>query len=136
MNAETTSPSTPQRPRRDKTLAISEPTDTDLAATRANRHARRRAAALKRNFTAATDMEVATGETESAPWDQILREPGSRPAAWDEIIRESACAQLTKLSRSTRWRLERTGRFPRRRQLSPGCIGWLRSEILAWMASR
>src|SRR5215470_12666451 len=58
------------------------------------------------------------------------------PAADDAIVREPECARLTGLSRSTRWRMERAGHFPRRRRISPSCIGWLRSEILAWMASR
>lgn len=29
-------------------------------------------------------------------------------------------------------RLERAGRFPRRRQIGPGQVGWLMSEIEAW----
>lgn len=40
---------------------------------------------------------------------------------------------MTGLSRTACWRLERTGQFPRKRQLSAGAVGWLESEILAWM---
>jgi prophage regulatory protein len=54
----------------------------------------------------------------------------------DAIIREPECAALTGLSRSTRWRLERAGQFPRRVRISPSCIGWRRSEIQAWIAER
>jgi prophage regulatory protein len=54
----------------------------------------------------------------------------------DRIIREPECHQLTGLSRSTRWRLERVGEFPRRRRLSAGCSGWLASELHAWVANR
>jgi len=54
----------------------------------------------------------------------------------DAIIREPECQALTRLSRATRWRLERAGLFPKKRQLSPGCNGWLRSEIDAWIAER
>lgn len=57
-------------------------------------------------------------------------------SARDGLIREPECARLTGLSRSTRWRLERDGRFPLRRRLSPGTSGWLRAEVLAWIASR
>jgi prophage regulatory protein len=57
-------------------------------------------------------------------------------AQHDAIIREPECRQLTRLSRTTRWRLERVGRFPKKRQLSPGCKGWWRSEIQAWIAGR
>jgi prophage regulatory protein len=54
----------------------------------------------------------------------------------EAIIREPECRRLTGLSRSTRWRLERDGLFPKRRQISPGCSGWLASEIRAWLAAR
>jgi len=33
-------------------------------------------------------------------------------------------------------RLERQGLFPRRMQLSPGRVGWLKSEIEAWITAR
>jgi prophage regulatory protein len=43
---------------------------------------------------------------------------------------------MTGLSRSTRWRLERAGRFPRRLRLSANAIGWLEEELLAWLRER
>ena len=54
----------------------------------------------------------------------------------NEYWRERDVRKATKLSRSTRWRLERDGKFPRRRQLSANAVGWLRSEVEAWIASR
>ena len=54
----------------------------------------------------------------------------------DRFIRERECRELSGLSRTTRWRLERTGGFPRRRHLSPNGVGWLLSEIETWQASR
>jgi prophage regulatory protein len=54
----------------------------------------------------------------------------------DSFVRELECERITGLSRSTRWRLERAGRFPKRRRLSSGAIGWLRSELSQWVASR
>ena len=54
----------------------------------------------------------------------------------DRIIREPECRQLTGLSRTTRWVLERRGLFPTRRRLTANSIGWLESELHAWMASR
>lgn len=54
----------------------------------------------------------------------------------DRFIRESECRRLTGLSRSTRWRLERKGRFPKRRRLSENATAWLESEIREWIASR
>ena len=51
----------------------------------------------------------------------------------DRFLREREVRLMTGLSRTTRWRLERVGQFPRRRQISPGAVGWLESEVLAWM---
>ncbi|MEF8767911.1 MAG: AlpA family phage regulatory protein [Candidatus Accumulibacter phosphatis] len=53
-----------------------------------------------------------------------------------EYWRERQVRDATKLSRSTRWRLESQGKFPRRRQLSANAVGWLRSEVEAWVVSR
>lgn len=51
-------------------------------------------------------------------------------------MREKEVLHTTKLSKSTRWRLEKEGKFPRRRQLSPHTVGWLESEINEWLLSR
>ena len=56
--------------------------------------------------------------------------------AEDRVIREAECKRLSGLSRTTRWRLERSGKFPKRRQLSDNAVGWLWSEVLAWRGSR
>lgn len=42
----------------------------------------------------------------------------------------------TGLSRSTVFRLELAGQFPRRRQLSARRIGWLEEEIADWVRAR
>ena len=43
---------------------------------------------------------------------------------------------ISGLSHVTQWRMEKRGEFPKRRQISPGRVGWLESEILAWVESR
>jgi prophage regulatory protein len=43
--------------------------------------------------------------------------------------------RLTSLSRTTIWRLEQQGTFPRRVRLSRNRVGWRAVEILAWMAA-
>jgi prophage regulatory protein len=80
-----------------------------------NQHARRHAPALAAR--AETDASVVARQAE-------------------RIIREPECKERTGLSRATRWRLERTGKFPARVQLSPGCCGWRESEICARIAAR
>ena len=52
------------------------------------------------------------------------------------IIREKECEERTGLSRSTRNRLEREGKFPKRRKLSANAVGWLEEEIEAWLRQR
>ena len=54
----------------------------------------------------------------------------------ERFVRESECRQVTGLSRTTRWRLERQSRFPARIQLSANAVAWRESEILAWMSAR
>ncbi|WP_105495158.1 helix-turn-helix transcriptional regulator, partial [Escherichia coli] len=50
----------------------------------------------------------------------------------DRFIREKECQQLTGLSRSCRYRLEKAGQFPSRRKLGGRSVGWSLSEVLAW----
>ena len=54
----------------------------------------------------------------------------------DRFIRERECQRTTGLSRTTRWRLERDGRFPSRRRISPNAIAWLESEVQDWLRMR
>ncbi len=39
-----------------------------------------------------------------------------------------------KSCKVTLWRLERTGKFPRRVQVSPGRVAWVEAEIRQYMA--
>ncbi|MGO9264678.1 MAG: helix-turn-helix transcriptional regulator [Candidatus Binataceae bacterium] len=54
----------------------------------------------------------------------------------EKILRTDTVVYLTGLSRVTLWRLERLSQFPKRRKLSARAVGWLESEIQAWIASR
>ena len=79
-------------------------------------------------------------ETKQTPIRRVRRatENANGVAAnFDErIIREPECKRRSGLSRSTRWRLERDGKFPRRRRISPGASGWLESEFATWLHAR
>jgi prophage regulatory protein len=48
---------------------------------------------------------------------------------------EQTCA-ATGLCRTSIWRLEQRGDFPRRRQISKNRVGWLVREIKEWAESR
>jgi len=43
---------------------------------------------------------------------------------------------ITGLSRTTLWRLERAGKFPMRLRLSANRIGWRKDEVEGWIATR
>ena len=58
------------------------------------------------------------------------------PTDPDRFLREPEVKQTSGLSRTTRWRLEKKGLFPRRRQISPNGVAWLESEIRAWMREK
>lgn len=54
----------------------------------------------------------------------------------EAILREQQVAQLTGLSRQTRWRMVKHGRFPKPVRLTGRSSGWLRSEVDAWIKAR
>ena len=51
----------------------------------------------------------------------------------DRIIREKECRSMTTLANSTRWNLEKGGKFPPRRKIGPSAVGYRLSEIQAWI---
>jgi len=53
-----------------------------------------------------------------------------------EIIRPRNLPQETGLSKTTIWRLEKEGKFPKRIRLSAGAVGYMRSEVAEWRKSR
>ncbi len=69
------------------------------------------------------------------PMPSAASAAGEKPPL-DRFLREPEVARLTGLSRATRWRMERRGQFPRRRQISANGVAWLESEILTWMRER
>lgn len=50
-------------------------------------------------------------------------------------IRTSQLREITGLSPTTIWRLERDGKFPKRRQIGDGCVGWLYSEVEEYLTN-
>lgn len=56
--------------------------------------------------------------------------PDDRLLGWRRV------KEITGISRSTAWRLQRTGAFPEAVQISPGRIAWWESELAAWKRTR
>ncbi|MCW8930998.1 MAG: AlpA family phage regulatory protein [Gammaproteobacteria bacterium] len=54
----------------------------------------------------------------------------------DRILRSKEVQDMTGLSRTTIWRLERKGDFPARIVLGENSIGWRFLEINEWMLNR
>ena len=52
------------------------------------------------------------------------------------VIRKPELFALIGLSDTTIWRLERAGRFPGRILLGGNSVGWLYSEIEAWLEAK
>lgn len=59
--------------------------------------------------------------------------PQKTPDALERILRIKEVTQLTGVSRTTIWRMERNGKFPARVQLGIGCVGWKRNEVAIWL---
>ncbi len=51
----------------------------------------------------------------------------------EKILRLSEVIELTGLSRSTIDRLEAADSFPQRRRLGAKAVGWVSSEVVAWI---
>lgn len=54
----------------------------------------------------------------------------------DRIIRRPELCRILGVSAATLWRLEERGELPPRRQIGPGSVGWLASEIDEFLTSR
>ena len=80
--------------------------------------------AFRRRKTAAQPEHVRARVTEGRP---VMTE---RMVLWPEVH------ALVGLSRTTIWRMERMGQFPRRVLLSLRAVGWQESELKAWLTRR
>jgi prophage regulatory protein len=92
----------------------------------------------QRTFRAASLPAKATRplrKTDSLETESVegLQDETPTPIA---ILDEPQVRALTSLSRTTRWRMERRGEFPKRVRLSPGRVGWRQADIEVWIGSR
>jgi prophage regulatory protein len=54
----------------------------------------------------------------------------------DQIIRKPELFSKLSLSDSTVWRMEKTGKFPRRIKLGGNSVGWFANEIDEWLSKK
>jgi prophage regulatory protein len=67
-----------------------------------------------------------------SPEDEMSEVGGKddRLLSWEQV------RLMASISRSTAWRMERDGAFPRRVRVSPGRVGWWESELTWWKRTR
>jgi prophage regulatory protein len=53
-----------------------------------------------------------------------------------KLLRFPAVRERTGLSRSTIWRLERQGTFPRHHRISANAVAWIEDDIAKWIQSK
>lgn len=69
----------------------------------------------------------------------MAEEPSIRPEQrihGERFLPWSHVRELAGFSRTTAWRLQQAGEFPKPVRISPGRVGWRQSELDAWQASR
>jgi prophage regulatory protein len=54
----------------------------------------------------------------------------------DRVLDYPELRKIVPLSRTTVWRREREGTFPRAIRISKGRVGWSEQEIFGWMEQR
>lgn len=59
-----------------------------------------------------------------------------REESVSRLLRQDEVCDRTGLSRTTIWRRERDGDFPRRVQLGDNTVAWVESEVEEWIESR
>ncbi len=53
-----------------------------------------------------------------------------------KLLRFPAVRERTGLSRSTIWRLERHGQFPKHRRISANAVAWVEEEVTSWIQAK
>jgi prophage regulatory protein len=53
-----------------------------------------------------------------------------------KLLRFPMVRERTGLSRSTIWRLERQGDFPKHRRISANVVAWVEAEVMSWIHSK
>jgi predicted DNA-binding transcriptional regulator AlpA len=66
----------------------------------------------------------------------VTKSASSSDTSPERIVRAKELQELTGLSRTTLWRMERKGEFPDRVPLSGSSVGWRYSEVMEWMRTR
>ena len=77
-------------------------------------------------------LEYLTRQIVPVPQEKINLPNGGE----DRIINIEEVRKLVNLSRSTIWRKEQTGEFPRRVSLTSSRVGWRYQEVIDWIRNK
>ncbi len=53
-----------------------------------------------------------------------------------KLLRFPVVREMTGLSRSTIWRLERRGEFPKHHRIAPNVVAWVVGDVSDWIQLR
>lgn len=67
---------------------------------------------------------------------QSTAESAPHESGAERILREPEVNKRLPRSRAQRWRDERAGNHPKRLKIGANAVGWLESEIDAWIAAK
>ena len=91
--------------------------------------------ATRVNGTSRTDSlhrPVSTGSVTGRPPTGGV----AAPVTPVKLLRFPVVRERTGLSRSTIWRLERRGEFPKHRRIAPNIVAWSEVEVSRWIEER
>lgn len=54
----------------------------------------------------------------------------------ERLIRKPELSSMIGLSDATIWRMEKSGRFPKRIRIGGNSVGWLQTEVMKWLKAR
>jgi prophage regulatory protein len=76
------------------------------------------------------------GDFDARAIREMLKTAGADPKSLRRTIRRTELRQIVPLADSTIYELERRGEFPQRFFLTPRCVVWDLTEVMAWLDSR
>jgi prophage regulatory protein len=104
--------------------------------SRAFKQAAERWAGGRIDWAARVDVVAVRASIRKARVEDEVEKRVTARAEPDRFLRVPDVVKLTGLHRSSLWRLERAGDFPKRVRLTSNTVAWRASEVAAWIARR
>jgi predicted DNA-binding transcriptional regulator AlpA len=92
---------------------------------------------IDRDFTTRTNCWTAVRRVALTSTSAVSGQDASaRRVPLLKLLRFPAVRERTGLSRSTIWRLERRGEFPKHHRISPNVVAWVEDDVAHWIQLR